>query len=117
MLVCCLIDLFQVVFFKTKAPIEPVSFVHRICSDGVQDSDRKRSRWTRRLTPMTMMGKATEKGLEEVTKAVLAPHFHAEGVTPKKVRSPSYFSFYLKLLRDSGHTRYIHGSCCAAGSG
>ena len=35
---------------------------------------------------MTLMGKATEKGLEEVSKAVLAPHFHAVGVSTKKVR-------------------------------
>ena len=41
---------------------------------------------------MTTMGKATEKGLEEVSKAVLAPHFHAEGVAPKKVRRPSHFT-------------------------
>ena len=89
---CSSTDISQVIFFKTQAPVEPVSFVHRICSDAVQDPDRKRSRWTRRLTPMTTMGKATEKGLEEVSKAVLAPHFHAEGVAPKKVRRPSHFT-------------------------
>lgn len=38
------------------------------------------------------MGKATEKGLEEVTAVVLAPHFHYEGVTAKKVRFvPTFF--------------------------
>jgi len=87
---CSPTDVSQVIFFKTQEPIEPVSFVHRICSDAVQDPGRKRSRWTRRLTPMSMMSKATEKGLEEVTKAVLAPHFHVEGVAPKKVRYPSH---------------------------
>lgn len=40
---------------------------------------------------MTRMGKANEKGLEEVSRAVLERHFHAEGVTAKKVctRLPS----------------------------
>jgi len=35
---------------------------------------------------MSLMGKATEKGLEEVARAVLAPIFHAHGVSAKKVR-------------------------------
>jgi len=35
---------------------------------------------------MTMMGKATESGLDTIAKAVLAPHFHDEGVVSKKVR-------------------------------
>ena len=34
---------------------------------------------------MTLMGKATEKGLEEVARAVLAPHFHREGNVSYKV--------------------------------
>ena len=65
---------------------------------------------------MTMMGKATEKGLEEVTKAVLAPHFHAERIAPKKVRPPSYVSPRSKLHINYGRTRY-HDSCDAACSG
>lgn len=56
---------------------------------------------------MTMMGKATEKGLEEVTKAVLGPHFHAEGVAPKKVRHPSSATpspgYMLQQLRSYAH--------------
>ena len=34
---------------------------------------------------MTKMGKANQKGLEEVSKIVLAPAFHSDGVTAKKV--------------------------------
>lgn len=37
---------------------------------------------------MSKMGKATEKGLEEVARAVLAPAFHADGVLPLKVTRP-----------------------------
>ncbi len=51
----------------------------------MNSNNSKKSRWIKRLTPMTRMGKANEKGLEEVSKAVLEPHFHAEGVTAKKV--------------------------------
>ena len=38
-----------------------------------------------RLTPMTRMGKATEKGLQDLSKVVLAPNFHQEGVKSIKV--------------------------------
>ena len=75
----------KVLFFKARDPVEPVSFVHKICSDASNSAGKKHARWIRRLTPMTRMGKASEKGLEEVAKAVLEPHFHAAGVTAKKV--------------------------------
>ena len=34
---------------------------------------------------MTLIGKATEKGLDEVAKSVLAPHFHGSDRVGKKV--------------------------------
>jgi tRNA acetyltransferase TAN1 len=74
-----------VVFFKVNSPIEPVSFVHTICKDAAASTHRKQSRSVKRLTPITLCGKATERGLEEVAKQVLAPHFHHPGVTGKKV--------------------------------
>lgn len=71
-------------FFKTQGPVEPVSFVRRICLDAAESLGTQKHRWIRRLTPMTRMGKATEKGLEEVAKAVLGPAFHEEGGPAKK---------------------------------
>lgn len=82
-----------VIFFQTQEPIEPVMFVHRICTDAIESSGLKRSRWVQRLTPMTLMGKATEKGLDEVARAVLGPHFHAQSQSPRKVR-PESASFH-----------------------
>lgn len=64
--------------------MEPVSFVRRICLDAAESLGTQRHRWIRRLTPMTRLGKATEKGLEEVSKAVLGPEFHQEGGPSKK---------------------------------
>ncbi len=75
-------------FFKTQAPIEPVSFVHKICTDAFESANIKKHRWIRRLTPMSQMGKATEKGLDAVAKAVLGPAFHQEGIAPQKVCIP-----------------------------
>ncbi|KAL8926512.1 MAG: hypothetical protein Q9208_002839 [Pyrenodesmia sp. 3 TL-2023] len=72
------IDVQCVLFFKTREPVEPVSFVHRICDDASKDKLLKRTRFVKRLTPMTRMGKANEKSLEDVAKAVLGPVFHGE---------------------------------------
>ncbi|KAI9834214.1 MAG: hypothetical protein M1819_003052 [Sarea resinae] len=82
------LDVQCVVFFKTSKPVEPMSFVHAICQDAFSASRRKRGRWVKRLTPMTLMGRATEKGLEEVAEAVLAPHFH-QGEARKFAIRPS----------------------------
>ncbi|KAL8716805.1 MAG: hypothetical protein Q9225_005897 [Loekoesia sp. 1 TL-2023] len=78
------IDVQCVLFFKTREPVEPVSFVHRICQDASENKTATRTRFVKRLTPMTRMGKANEKSLEEVAKAVLDPVFHEEGKTALK---------------------------------
>ena len=70
-------DIQCVLFFKTRPPIEPVSFVHRICKDASEGATQ-RARFVKRLTPMTIMGKATEDGLARVADAVLGPVFHAD---------------------------------------
>jgi hypothetical protein len=70
------LELQCVLFFKIRPPIDPVAFVHRICMEIVSTPGIRRMRYINRLTPMTLMGKATEKGLEEVGKAVLSRHFN-----------------------------------------
>ena len=70
-------DIQCVLFFKTRPPIEPVSFVHKICKDAAEGATQ-RARFVKRLSPMTMMGKATEDGLAKVADAVLGPVFHSD---------------------------------------
>lgn len=70
-------DLQCVLFFKTRPPIEPVSFVHTICKDAAEGGTQ-RVRFVKRLSPMSMMGKATEDGLAKVADAVLRPLFHGD---------------------------------------
>ena len=74
------------VFFKTRAPVEPVSFVHKICQDTADGVQHKNCRFVKRLTPITGIEKANQKGLESVAEQVLAPHFHGEENAGKKVR-------------------------------
>ncbi len=84
------IDVQCVVFFKTVAPIEPVSFVKRICEDALSNPHRKRTRYTKRLSPITLMGRATLEGVEKVARTVLEPSFHHTPVQPRKVRRSFY---------------------------
>ena len=84
------VDIQCVLFFKTRKPVEPVDFVHRICQDALQGATKKH-RWVKRLTPMTTMGKATVDGLEKVAQTVLQPVFHADD-------SPAW-KFAIRLTR------------------
>jgi len=85
-----------VLFFKCQAPIEPTAFVDRICKDAAAGVVSKTTRHVNRLTPITLIGKATMKSIEEVARVVVAPHFHAEGGGVKKVRCASRSSLKMK---------------------
>ncbi|KAL8375764.1 hypothetical protein RB595_007065 [Gaeumannomyces hyphopodioides] len=64
-------------FVKTREPIEPVEFAHRICVDAKAAADPKvrRSRYLNRLTPITLVGRASDKGVQEVCEKVLPQWF------------------------------------------
>lgn len=96
----------QVVFFRTRSPLEPVSFVHKICQDIADGAQPRNLSYVKRLTPITATEKATPQGLESVAKQVLAPHFHGPDQTGKKV-SLTYWCrmthhLYTKLLANVG---------------
>ncbi|KAI0121644.1 hypothetical protein BJ170DRAFT_130511 [Xylariales sp. AK1849] len=72
-------------FMRTKPPVEPRELIRSICEDArlVGDKKQRKSRFINRFTPITHMGKATEHGVEEVAKTVLAEHFQLAGVDDK----------------------------------
>lgn len=72
------LDLPCVLFFKTRPPIDPVDFVHRICKEVVSTPGIRRMKYINRLTPVTLIGKATEKGLGELGKTILSQHFNLQ---------------------------------------
>lgn len=94
------VDVQCVLFFKTKLPVEPVSFVHGLCQDAAQGKAIRRSRFVKRLTPMSRMGKASVGGMEEVAQAVLRPVFHVEGGVPKKFAIKPTIRNHSTLKRD-----------------
>ncbi|TVY26440.1 tRNA acetyltransferase [Lachnellula hyalina] len=75
------LDIECVLFVKVRPPIDPVDFVHRICKEVALKPDAAGTRYINRLTPMTMIGRATEKGLEEVGKTVLGEYFELNKTT------------------------------------
>ena len=72
-------------FFKTQAPIEPASFLHKICKDAQDKISVIACRYAKRLTPVTMIGKATESSIKELSEVVLGPHFHQDNNPWRKV--------------------------------
>ncbi|KAJ5916269.1 hypothetical protein N7504_000284 [Penicillium tannophilum] len=78
------LDIPCVVFarFNDKS-VDPVKIVHELCLDAQANKDTKKSRYIKRLTPITMVKKTLSVDLEAFAKEVLKPHFHSGG-PPKK---------------------------------
>ncbi|KAK4124194.1 hypothetical protein N657DRAFT_380106 [Parathielavia appendiculata] len=69
-------------FVKTRPPVDPVAFVRRICEDARRCEEIlgiMRCRYVNRLTPVSVMGKATEAGVAEVAREVLSGCFDLNG--------------------------------------
>ncbi|KAL6709431.1 hypothetical protein ACN47E_001366 [Coniothyrium glycines] len=108
------------IFFRTRAPLEPVSFVHAICRDIAGGAQPRNLRYVKRLTPITAYDKATNQGLEAVAKKVLAPYFHGPDHACKKfairpsIRNNKEFTRdeVIRLVASSvgsGHKVDLHG--------
>ncbi|KAI1826305.1 hypothetical protein F4861DRAFT_497853 [Xylaria intraflava] len=72
-----------VLFMRTREPVDPLVLVREICKGAAAaagDRSQWRSRFINKLTPVSLTGKATEKGLEDLARKVLSGHFRlAEG--------------------------------------
>lgn len=105
----------KVIFFKTRPPVMPVQIVHEICGDTAANPNQRKSRFVKRLTPITLMGKATEKGLEEVANAVLAPHFHKPEQKGIKVWLAEFSSLAVVLARGAlSHDALTPNHACSS---
>lgn len=71
-------------FVRLDKSIDPVQLVHRLCTEAQAHSETKKSRWIKRMTPVTSIKKTLSVDLEAFAKEVLKPHFHSGG-PPKKV--------------------------------
>lgn len=66
-----------VLFVKTRAPVQPVEFCRRICEDAKACTNlmERKTRYVNRLTPVTAMNKASEKGIDRAAREALAHWF------------------------------------------
>ncbi|EEA27451.1 THUMP domain protein [Talaromyces marneffei ATCC 18224] len=72
-----------IVLYRVDKSIDPVKLVHDICEDARTNPDQRKSRWIKRMTPLTQIRKVLSVDLAAFAKEVLQPYFHADGV-PKK---------------------------------
>ncbi|KAJ5683752.1 uncharacterized protein N7477_000097, partial [Penicillium maclennaniae] len=68
-----------VVFLRLDKSIDPVSLVHRLCSEAQAHPDTKNSRWIKRMTPVSTLRKTLSVDLAAFAKEILKPHFHSGG--------------------------------------
>lgn len=64
--------------------IDPVKLVHRLCIEAYAHPETKKSRWIKRMHPVTSMRKTLSVDLAAFAKEILKPHFHSGG-PPKTV--------------------------------
>jgi tRNA acetyltransferase TAN1 len=67
-----------VLFMETKSPIIPLDLVMAICSDCSEESNThldNMCRYVSRITPTSIMGKATVNGMSRIARDVLSQHF------------------------------------------
>ena len=83
------LDIPCVSFVKTGPDLDPVTLVHSICKEASAKPDLRRSRYIKRMTPMTLMRKTLPDGLDKLCQTVLKPHFHAGGPSRKFAIRPT----------------------------
>ncbi|KAG7663357.1 uncharacterized protein J8A68_003105 [[Candida] subhashii] len=69
------IDCECLVFIKTKKPIDPEELVEKVCEESYE-STVKRTRYTQKLSPVMDSCSASKEELQNLTRRVLARHFH-----------------------------------------
>lgn len=98
-----------VFFMKTRAPVDPAALVDRICDDALACNDVMEGRKLRhinRLTPVVVIGKALDKGVEKVGREVL------EGVLELKAEEGGAVEERAEI---PGHTvRTLRSMLCTA---
>lgn len=77
-------DTWLVIFFRCNNPVDPQELVHKIATDAAADPSTKRTRFTQRLSPISIIERASEEGLRRACEAALSVPFHAPDATAKK---------------------------------
>ncbi|KAJ5155623.1 hypothetical protein N7492_008426 [Penicillium capsulatum] len=76
-------DMPCVTFVRLDKSIDPVPLVHRLCTEARAHPEQKKSRYIKRMTPVSEIKKTLSVDLAAFAKDILKPHFHSGG-PPKK---------------------------------
>ncbi|CAG8197380.1 unnamed protein product [Penicillium nalgiovense] len=76
---CSSILILIVTFMRLDPSIDPVQLVHRLCSEAHAHPETKKSRWIKRMHPVTSIRKTLSVDLTAFAKEILKPHFHSGG--------------------------------------
>ncbi|KAJ5390204.1 uncharacterized protein N7496_001272 [Penicillium cataractarum] len=77
-----------VIFVRLEKTVDPVELVHRLCAEAQANPETKKSRYVKRMTPVTEVRKTLSVDLEGFAREILKPHFHSGG-PPKKAYLPN----------------------------
>ncbi|KAJ5793646.1 hypothetical protein N7457_000245 [Penicillium paradoxum] len=72
-------DMPCVTFMRLDPSIDPVALVHRLCTEAYANPETKKSRYIKRMHPVTSVRKTLSVDLEAFAKEILKPHFHSGG--------------------------------------
>ncbi|KAF3387340.1 hypothetical protein F1880_000953 [Penicillium rolfsii] len=78
-----------VIFVRLGKSIDPVELVHRLCAEAQANPETKKSRYVKRMTPVTEVRKTLSVDLEAFARDILKPHFHSGGPPKKYAIRPS----------------------------
>ncbi|KAJ5493110.1 hypothetical protein N7539_001856 [Penicillium diatomitis] len=68
-----------VIFVRLDKSIDPVKLVHRLCTEAQASPDLKKSRYVKRMTPVTEVRKTLSVDVEAFARQILKPVFHSGG--------------------------------------
>ncbi|OQD85712.1 hypothetical protein PENANT_c009G08706 [Penicillium antarcticum] len=68
-----------VVWMRLDPSVDPVQLVHRLCLEAEANPETKKSRYIKRMHPITSIRKTLSVDLEAFAKEILKPHFHSGG--------------------------------------
>ncbi|CEJ56333.1 hypothetical protein PMG11_02541 [Penicillium brasilianum] len=78
-----------VIFVRLEKTVDPVELVHRLCAEAQANPETKKSRYVKRMTPVTEVRKTLSVDLEAFACEILKPHFHSGGPPKKYAIRPS----------------------------
>ena len=80
-------------FIRTDTSIDPVQMVYDLCVAARANAEQKKSRWIKRMIPISQIRKTLSVELQDFAREIVGPYFHSN-TSPKKVGQSSHLVLY-----------------------